>query len=66
MSHKSSSQILPLLKFGSRVRIAAFEDMPEVVATVTDVFEDGFGAMADEDYVELYEDNIDQLVDIIG
>ena len=49
--------------------------MPEIpTATVTTVFEDGFGAMCsgvnmwesdDDFYMEMYDDNIDELVDII-
>jgi hypothetical protein len=76
MSHKSSSQILPLLSVGSHIRIKAWDDMPEIpAATVTHVFEDGFGAMAsgveiyesdDDFYLEMYEDQIDQVVDIVG
>jgi hypothetical protein len=65
MSQKSPSQILPLLEVGSHIRIATFEDTPDVVATVTDVFQDGFGAMTDDNYIEIYEENIDQLVDIL-
>lgn len=64
MSQKSSSQILPLLEVGSEIQIKAFEDVKQVLsATVTDVFEDGFSAMAEDDfYIEMYDDKIDELV----
>jgi len=75
MSETSLSRTLPLLKEGSIIRIKAFETMPEIpTATVTDVWEDGFGAMCsgvnmwesdDDFYMEMYDDNIDELVDII-
>ena len=64
MSQKSSSQILPLLEVGSEIQIKAFEDVKQVLSTtVTDVFEDGFSAMAEDDfYIEMYDDKIDELV----
>ena len=77
MSKTYSSQILPLLKEGTKIKIKAFEDMPEVpYAEVTDIFEDGFGAMCsgvnlyesdDDFYMEMYDSsvNIDNLIEII-
>lgn len=67
MSDLFWNQTLPLLKEGMKVKIFAFEDMPEIPeATVTNVFEDGFGAICsgvnmeesdDDFYLELYSDN---------
>jgi len=64
-----------LLKVGTKVRIKQFEDMPEIpTATITNVFEDGFGAMCsgvnmfesdDDFYLEMYYDQIKDLVEII-
>lgn len=75
MSETFSNRILPLLNEGTKIRIKEFEDMPEIPeATVTKVFEDGFGAMCsgvnmfesdDDFYLEIYDDNIDNLVEII-
>jgi hypothetical protein len=67
-----------LLEVGSKISIAAFEDMPKIpTATVTHIFEDGFGAMCsgvnmfesdDDFYLEMYNDQIDKrvIVKIIG
>jgi len=75
MSETSLNPILPLLKVGTKVRIKQFEDMPEIpTATITNVFEDGFGAMCsgvnmfesdDDFYLEMYYDQIKDLVEII-
>lgn len=75
MSNQYLNPILPLLKVGSKIKIASFEDMPEIpLATVTTVFEDGFGAMCsgvnmfesdDDFYLEIYEDETMNLVSII-
>jgi hypothetical protein len=78
MSKTLSSQTLHLLEVGSKISIAAFEDMPKIpTATVTHIFEDGFGAMCsgvnmfesdDDFYLEMYNDQIDKrvIVKIIG
>jgi len=76
MSDPSYNQTLPLLELGTKIRIKADGDMPEIpVATVTFLFDGGFGAMCsgvnmeesdDDFYLEMYDDQMKNLIEIIG
>lgn len=70
MSETYESQTLRLLKVGQKIKIAAFEDIPSVNATVTGVDIENetmtcigeIPASEDKLYFELYEKQIDDLV----
>ena len=70
MSQESLNPILPLLKEGTNIKIKEWDGLPEMMGYVVEAFEDGVGVMSvDEDvtsfYFEIYEDEIEQLVEIL-
>lgn len=72
MSNESLNPILPLLKEGTNIKIKEWDGLPEMMGYVIEVFSDGVGVMSMEEdrseefYFEIYEDEIEQLVEILN